>query len=332
MTFCRTVLNFFPTTVIQKISIPYTSARISMSVWRVRYESTYKERRGCCFSLNTNVIQYIMDHFHSFLKAMKTLLRTTLGPQLLAQVTSFRVSVCANGWAAIFQTQSTKLHAQEGLSNQKCDGFSGTLEVGRCLCLSWSWVCVWRWNSLKIVEERLLCSCKLRWLAGTWETITLPEAERKKWHRKKSWSEQLGSQRSSDPVKTNAAYAQLCLHWVYQGRDVLAALQVFKGSTWSEYIAMQTWAVRNKSTQPSFFGLYISSPRKGNYFSIISGARQLYVPVVSRDVLGEPATWNFCKLTGKDNRCNKLILLDLSCNEFCRSILSPWMAACSLCP
>lgn len=154
----------------------------------------------------------------------------------------------------------------------------------------------------------------------------------KKWHRKKSCSEQLGSQRSSDPVKTNAAYAQLCLHWVYQGRDVLAALQVFKGSTWSEYIAMQTWAVRNKSTQPSFFGLYISSPRKGNFFSIISGARLLYVPVVSRDVLGEPATWNFCKLTGKDNRCNKLILLDLSCNEFCRSILSLWMAACSLCP
>lgn len=152
--------------------------------------------------------------------------------------------------------------------------------------------------------------------------------EKKQHRKKKSWSEQLWSQRSSDSVKTNAAYAQLCLHWVHQGRDTLAALQVFKGSTWSEYIAIQTLAVRNKSTQPSFFGLYISSPRKWNYFSIISGARLLYVLVVSRDGLGEPATWNFCKLTGKDNRCNKHILPDLFCNEFCRSILScGWLHA-----
>lgn len=133
---------FSPSTDIHKISIPYTSARISMSVLKVQYEPTYKERRGC-FLLNTNVIRCITDYFHSFLKAMKTPLHTTLGPQLLAQVTSFRVSACAGGCAAIIQTWSTKLHAQERLSNQKCEDFNGTLQTERCQYLSWSWVRVW---------------------------------------------------------------------------------------------------------------------------------------------------------------------------------------------
>lgn len=42
---------------------------------------------------------------------------TTSGPKLLVRVTGFRVSVCATERAEIFQTESTKLHVQEVLSN-----------------------------------------------------------------------------------------------------------------------------------------------------------------------------------------------------------------------